>query len=134
MKRLIIFRILMALYIITVAYLLFCNGDSVPSLPKEIWGIPGDKAAHFLLFLPFPALVLLCREKIPSGFIDRTAVMTVIFLAGCGLAGLTELIQDFLPTRAAEWDDYKADVTATFLCSAITYFTLLGIPSKKHKK
>jgi len=124
----------MVLYIAAVAYLLFGDADSVPSIPKEFWGIPGDKAAHFLLFLPFPALVLLCHGQLPSSFWDRTSVMTVIFLAGCGLAGLTELVQSVLPTRSAEWEDYQVDVLATLLCSAVTYFTLLGIPSKKRKR
>lgn len=132
-KRALIFRILMFLYIAALAYLLFAKVGGA-NIPKELFGWEGDKFLHFCLFFPFPVLALLTLKNLPEGFWATTFVMGAIFLAGCGLAGLTELIQDIIPYREANWGDYRADVYSTTLCSFLSYIVKLSIPARKKRK
>ena len=57
-----IFRILLVLYLISILVLCFANLSSLPDVSNTLFGIDIDKVAHFLMFLPFPALFFLSFE------------------------------------------------------------------------
>ena len=112
-----VFRILTVLYLGIVALLCFANLGTTPS-QGMIWGIPSDKIAHFLLFLPFPFLAWGCarpeRETVPYVLVK----LSLIFLTGLLLGFGTEFVQGFLPGRCRELADFLADacgITATCL-------------------
>ena len=52
----ILWIVLFVLYLAALAYLCFSDGTPDMDLPKSFWGIPADKCAHFLMFLPFPVV------------------------------------------------------------------------------
>ena len=112
-----LYGIMMTLYLGAVVVLCFANLGAGPA-QNSFWGIPGDKIAHFLLFLPFPFLAWGCtrprEETVPYILIK----IFLIFLLGLLLGFLTEYIQGYLPGRCRERLDFLADfcgITATCL-------------------
>ena len=59
-------RILFFLYLAAVAFLCFMHVDKLPDVQKFIFGIPTDKIAHFLMFLPFPILAYLAYDHLTN--------------------------------------------------------------------
>ena len=51
-----IFPTLFVLYVAAVLFCCFVRFESLPEVGRSFLGIPADKAAHFLMFLPWPAL------------------------------------------------------------------------------
>jgi hypothetical protein len=74
--RRIIFLLLFCLYIAAVAYLCFARPDEVPSLPETWFGLPADKVAHFLMFLPFPFLGYIAFEGNGMNWWKKALLMT----------------------------------------------------------
>ena len=107
--RRIIFLLLFCLYIAAVAYLCFARPDDVPTLPESWFGLPADKVAHFLMFLPFPLLGFLAFEGTGTS-IWKTAILAIA-LTGLGFAAAvsTEHIQAYLGYRSKEVSDLMAD-------------------------
>ena len=48
--------VLFLVYVAAVAWLCFGTFKPSSDIPRDILGIPTDKVAHFLMFLPFPLL------------------------------------------------------------------------------
>lgn len=114
----------MLLYICTVAYLCFHRFSSLPSISQTIFGIPTDKVVHFFMFLPFPALTVMCMGKVPH---SRSAIILqgiLAFLAGCLFAVMTEYIQTKLYYRSGDILDFAADAIALALASVISFSIL----------
>lgn len=125
-------HLLMVLYMATVAYLCLASFESLPDVGRSFFGIPTDKLVHFAMFFPFPILTSLSirsKGKTPWLAIWRTLG---IFLAGCAIAALTELLQGLTATRTPDAADFEADILALAVSSAIT-FTTLAICAKRKK-
>ncbi|MBR6055453.1 MAG: VanZ family protein [Bacteroidales bacterium] len=98
-----IFRILLILYLISILVLCFANLSSLPDVSNTLFGIDIDKVAHFLMFLPFPALFFLSFEG------KAYVLIGVGILAGLSVAGTTEWVQSFLTYRSMDLADFIAD-------------------------
>ena len=120
MSRTVVFRILMAVYVAAVAFLCFGNFGSLPEAPGQLLGMPADKVAHFLMFLPFTVILTFCFSN--PGKTPVRAVLGVagMFLAGCAVAAATELVQGTLPYRTADAKDFLADALALAAGSVAT--------------
>ena len=129
-KQLILSRIVFAVYILTVLVLCFGEFDSVQDVPKYLWGIPTDKIAHFLMFLPLTVLTYLAFD----GYAKRrwTSILWVIvaFVFGCIFAAGTELVQSGLSYRSGDPADFQADILALLVSSLLVILVILY----KHKK
>lgn len=125
MSRRVLFpRILMLLYICTVAFLCFHRFSSLPSISQTVLGIPTDKIVHFIMFFPFPVLTVMCIRNAPK---SRSAVIIqgiMAFLIGCLFAILTEYIQTKLYYRSGDILDFAADAIALALASVISFSIL----------
>ena len=105
----IISLILFCLYIIAVGYLCFAKPDDMPSVEISFFGLPIDKVAHFLMFLPFPLLAFLTFDTEDSKAGRRTLLMLGIVAAGIAGAALTEFIQGYLAYRSEDAFDLLSD-------------------------
>ena len=129
MERRLISIVLFCLYLGAVAVLCFAHGDQLPDLPSTWFGIPSDKVAHALMFMPFPILSYQAfRPK------RAEAVTLIIFtFTGAGVASATEKIQSMLAYRSYELQDLFADciglTVGAVICAAIIF-----INSKKAVK
>ena len=119
-----IFRILLVLYLISILVLCFANLSSLPDVSNTIFGIEIDKVAHFLMFLPFPALFYLSFEG------KAAALIGAGVLAGLSVAGTTEWVQSFLTYRSMDLADFFAD-TAGLLSGALLTGAAVAIFRKK---
>ena len=119
-----IFRILLVLYLISILVLCFANLSSLPDVSNTIFGIEIDKVAHFLMFLPFPALFFLSFEG------KAAALIGAGILAGLSVAGTTEWVQGFLTYRSMDLADFFAD-TAGLLSGALLTGAAVAIFRKK---
>lgn len=117
--RALICRVLMLLYIFAVAYLCFNNFHNLPDVPKQFLDIPIDKVVHFCMFFPFPILGFFSFDHKKWSKVKTLGVILEVCSYGIIFAGLTELVQSFLPYRTQDVMDFKADVTAVFLSSVI---------------
>ena len=123
-------RILFLLYIAAVAMLCFMHVDKLPDVQKFIFGIPTDKVAHFLMFLPFPILAFFAFDKYTESPRQSFIYTGLTCAAGCLLAAGTELIQSRLSYRSGDPNDFIADFLAIILGSLI----VLLIDISKQKK
>ncbi|MGN0189164.1 MAG: VanZ family protein [Candidatus Cryptobacteroides sp.] len=122
-------RVLLVLYFIAVGILCFCRFDGSIDLPATFWGIPQDKVAHFLMFLPYPiltALALHTSKGNPKGLI---LFLLWIVIAGAVIAGATELIQGTTGYRESDITDFRADCIGIFTGSVLTL--IYGAVSRK---
>ncbi len=128
-----IWGILFLAYIAAVAYLCFASPDELPKIRPDFWGIPIDKVAHFLMFLPYPVVaygVFRGREKRLG--IDLLA-LALAFVTGVGLALGTEKIQGMLEYRTYDINDFKADILG-MAASATAILTYILITIKQRIK
>ena len=113
-----ILKILLLLaYLGLVAWLCFGDIKPDPDIPRSFFGIPTDKIAHFLMFLPFPVLGTLALD-FRSWW--RTLALTTL------LANVLAFSFEFLQSRitATRVTD-PADLCANLL--GITVGLLLAI-------
>ena len=129
-RQLILARILFAAYIVAVLVLCFGKFESTEEVPMDLWGIPTDKIAHFLMFFPFPLLAYLAFDRYKGKRGASLPWAGVAFLGGCAFAAFTELVQSRLSYRSGDPADFKADFLALLLCSVIVLIVILV----KHKK
>ena len=119
-----LYHLLMLAYLCAVSLLCFAQLGAPPS-QGLIWGIPSDKIAHFLLFIPFPFLAWGCTQRQKETVPNILSKLAIIFLLGFALGFLTEYIQGFLPGRCRERLDFLADMCGiTASCLAIVIFKL----------
>lgn len=102
---------LFVVYLAAVAFLCFMKPDDMPEIQKDLFGIPMDKVAHFLMFLPYPILGAFSFMHKETGIWRNMAVLAVIATVGAGLAYGTEVIQAQTGYRAYEITDFLADMT-----------------------
>ena len=133
---LILFRILLAVYLICLCILCFGNFSGIPQIEEKILGFDPDKVVHFLMFFPFPILAWLAMERHPSGPWPALGLTLLLFLTGCAIAAGTEIGQHFLPWRTSDPKDFRADTLALALSAFIVFVKMLfsGIRSTRTGK
>ena len=129
--RSILFKIAMLLYIAAVAYLCFANFHNPPDVPKTLFGLPIDKVVHFCMFFPFPILAFLAYDKLTDTPLKALAALISICAVGCIFAGITELVQDTLPYRTKDLNDFGADCIAVGIASVLTFIIDVSKMRKK---
>ena len=102
MKRRLVFKILLVLYLIAVAWLCFGHFSSIPHVKMFYRGIPTDKIVHFLMFFPFPLLAFGAFDKYTTKPWHSFLFVAVLFALGCMLAGATEIGQTYTKYRRPE--------------------------------
>lgn len=114
-------RILFFLYLAAIAFLCFMHVDKLPDVEKFLFGIPADKLAHFLMFLPFPILAYLAYDHLTNRFWSAVLFATATFIIGALLAYGTEYVQGKLPYRSMDINDFKADALALAISSVFVF-------------
>jgi VanZ like family. len=118
-KRNIIGSVLLVAYLAAVAYCCLGRFSSVPSVPTSFFGIPTDKIVHFVMFFPFPILAFLTFDRHTTKPWHSILMASVAFLAGCLIAGGTEIAQSFTDYRSCDKLDFLSDVLSLALSSVI---------------
>lgn len=119
MKKNLIFKFLLLLYLAVVAWLCFGHFENIGNVPRQIWGIPTDKVIHFAMFFPFPILCYLAFDRYTTKWWQSLLYVGAVFLIGCLLAGGTELGQMQTRYRSGDIADFYADGLALALSSLI---------------
>ena len=114
-------RILFFLYLAAIAFLCFMHVDKLPDVEKILFGIPADKLAHFLMFLPFPILAYLAYDHLTNRFWSAVLFAAATFIIGALLAYGTEYLQGKLPYRSMDINDFKADALALAISSVFVF-------------
>ena len=124
-RKLTITRTLFVIYIICVLVLCLKHLKQLPDVPASFWGIPSDKWAHFLMFLPFPVLLRFSLDFEGAKYRKKLFSAFAILAAGCAFAALTEYLQGLTPYRQTEILDFVADVIGMSLATiAVLTFDL----------
>lgn len=111
MKRKAIFITAFVIYLAAVIYLCLMKPDNLPQTELYLFGLPLDKVAHFLMFLPFPALAyMMLWEKGRKTWAELLILLSCLAV-GVGLAFLTEHLQDMTQYRSSDIKDIYADMT-----------------------
>ena len=126
-------RILFFLYLAAVAFLCFMHVDKLPEVQKFILGIPTDKIAHFLMFLPFPILAYLAYDHLTNTLSHAFLFALATLIVGVLMAYGTEYVQGKLPYRSMDINDFKADALAIAL-STVAVFIVDITPLKVRKQ
>ena len=127
--------ILLCLYIVAVGFLCLMKPDQIPSMPNDLWGIPLDKIAHFIMFFPFPVLAWFSLNpdgwKISKIFFSLIAII----LTGAALAIGTEYLQKLSEYRTFDLYDFYADLLGMTICWLILCVSIgLSRRNKVRKK
>ena len=111
MKRKAIFITVFVIYLAAVIYLCLMKPDNLPQTELYLFGLPLDKIAHFLMFLPFPALAyMMLWEKGRKTWAELLILLSCLAV-GVGLAFLTEHLQAMTQYRSSDIKDIYADMT-----------------------
>ena len=100
---------LFCIYIIAVILLCVIKTDDIPKLPKTFLGIPFDKIAHFIMFLPFIVLGYGAFMPIEKGIWRKVALIGILLVLGGVFAFSTERLQAITDYRSYEILDMTAD-------------------------
>ena len=114
-------RILFFLYLAAIAFLCFMRVDRIPDIQQSLLGIPTDKIAHFLMFLPFPILAYLAYDHLTNKVWSAILFAMATFVIGSLLAYGTEFVQGRLPYRSMDMNDFKADAIALAISSVFVF-------------
>lgn len=120
-KAKIFFRILLAVYLVTVLFLCFGKFGEGPDISLSFWGIPTDKLVHFAMFFPFPILTYFSLGARPREKKRLFFALLQILFAGFILAVFTESAQHFIPYRSGEWSDLFADTLGLLTATLILF-------------
>ena len=130
-QRNVIALLLFVIYLGVVAWCCFGHFDDMPSVQKEIMGIPTDKLVHFAMFFPFPILGFLTFQSLSNGRIKPLLLVCVVLLAGLAVAAATEIGQSMTEYRSGDPMDFLADALSLTTASlAVLVVHLL----RKNKK
>lgn len=111
MKRKAFFITAFVIYLAAVIYLCLMKPDNLPQTELYLFGLPLDKVAHFLMFLPFPALAyMMLWEKGRKTWAELLILLSCLAV-GVGLAFLTEHLQAMTQYRSSDIKDIYADMT-----------------------
>ncbi len=119
-------RILVVIYIAALAYLCFARVDM--HILSSTWlGIPKDKIAHCIMFIPFAPLMALAFHKSTRRPWTMVGFLLIVIVLGMAIGGGIELIQSRLDYRSADILDFRADnvglaigVVLTFIWGAVS--------------
>lgn len=124
-------RILFVVYLAAIAFLCFMHADKLPDMQKTLFGIPTDKVAHFLMFLPFPILAFLAYDHVTNKVWSAVLFAVLTFAVGAAIAWGTEYIQGMLPYRSRDVADFRADLLALGISSLGVFITdLVNLPKR----
>ena len=124
-------RILFVVYLAAIAFLCFMHADKIPDMQKTLFGIPTDKVAHFLMFLPFPILVFLAYDHVTNKVWSVVLFAVLTFAVGAAIAWGTEYIQGMLPYRSRDVADFRADLLALGISTLGVFITdLVNLPKR----
>lgn len=128
MRKTLIYRILLGLYLIAMLVVCFANFSNIPDMGMNdaFLGIPADKWIHFIMFFPFPALSFLAFRNQAKETRQSIIKILIIFITGCFLAALTEFIQGLTSYRDADILDFCADTFGLALCSIIVFIATIS--------
>lgn len=125
-------RIILVLYMLSVILLCFINfGDGV-DISSDIFGIPADKAVHFLMFFPFPILSVMSFHKDTWSKGRFTLFMTAVLVTGAIAGGTIELLQGMSAYRSCDIGDFRADCIG-LLSGAVIIFAIKTCTTVKSK-
>ena len=111
--------IALAVYFALVAWVCFGHFSHLPDMSKPIWGIPQDKLIHFVMFLPFPILVMFTRRRRPASRWKAVWLTLLCLAIGVVIAGATEIGQGMTLHRDRNPYDFLADVWGLAFSSLI---------------
>jgi VanZ family protein len=124
-------RILFVVYLAAIAFLCFMHADRIPDMQKTLFGIPTDKVAHFLMFLPFPILTFLAFDHVTNKVWSAVLFAVLTFAVGAAIAWGTEYIQGMLPYRSRDVTDFRADLLALGISTLGVFITdLVNLPKR----
>lgn len=124
-------RILFVVYLAAIAFLCFMHADKLPDMQKTFLGIPADKVAHFLMFLPFPILAFLAYDHVTNKVWSAVLFAVLTFAVGAAIAWGTEYIQGMLPYRSRDVADFRADLLALGISTLGVFITdLVNLPKR----
>jgi VanZ family protein len=126
-------RILLAVYLVLVAYICFGHFEQL-NIQNTIFGLPSDKIIHFLMFLPFPILSFLSFYRYRPNVWHAVFCIVIICIIGCLVAGATEIGQGLTSYRSEDIKDFYADSLAIGIGSLIVFIIELSIIKKKEAK
>lgn len=89
-----------------------------------------DKFYHFLMFMVFASLVVICIRKYKS--VLRMSSSSFVMALGAGYTFLTEFMQGFVPGRSTSVDDGLANIAGVFFGILLTNL-LIGYFSRPNK-
>lgn len=127
-----IWAFILCCYFAAVLMICLAKPQYIPSMSRSFWGIPADKIAHFLMFLPYPAIAYAVFRPVEGSRWRHIAVLAAIFATGLGLAMGTERLQGLSEYRSFEIEDFYADVLGMELSAFITALHIIFIKDK-HK-
>lgn len=130
-KRRYIWIIILCLYFAAVMALCLMRPEAIPEINRDLWGIPMDKVAHFLMFFPYPAIAYITFRPYDTRKWLHLMVLFAVFATGIGLAMGTEQLQGLSEYRSYEIEDFYADILG-MECS--TFLTALCIILRKDRK
>lgn len=113
------YAIAFVIYLAAVAALCFLKPASLPDISASWLGIPADKIAHFMMFVPFPFLAY--RAIGSNGSRNRRiAAFCAATAAGAAIAYGTEMVQKSLGYRTYEAADLIADMSGLIAGALVT--------------
>lgn len=125
MKRRILFITAFLLYMAAVLYLCLAKPEDLPQTELYLFGIPLDKAGHFLMFLPFPILAYSTLWKRDRKAWTDIAILIIVLGIGVGLAFLTEHLQALTQYRSSDIKDIYADMAGLAAGSIIVLTNII---------
>lgn len=134
-SRVILSRVLFFLYLCAIAFLLFATAESLPSISRTIFGLPTDKVAHFIMFLPFPLLAFMSSDVVTRKIWHSFLLVFIILAVGVGVALLTEYLQGLTSYRTQDIQDFNADLLALTVSSVFVLLVdIAKQPKSKRRK
>lgn len=130
LKRKHISLMILCAYVAAVALMCFMKTDNTLPAGFDIFGIPSDKAVHFIMFFPFPIIAHSAFLPSGKGLLRDLAISAVVFLTGSGFAAGTERLQSMLEYRSGDIMDFAADMAGMACGSIITIIHMY----RKHLK
>ena len=127
-----IWAFILCCYFAAVLMICLAKPEDIPTIQISFFGIPTDKIAHFLMFLPYPAIAYAVFRPAEGNRWRHIAVLAAIFAAGLGLAMGTERLQGLSEYRSYEIEDFYADVLGMELSAFITALHIIFLKNK-HK-
>lgn len=117
---------ILVLYLISVLTLCLIRPESIPEIEKDfLFGIPTDKVAHFLMFLPFPILTTISLTNDRMGIMSKISLLAIFSIMGVGFAFGTEVLQEVTKYRSREIADVIADLAGIATGSIIAAVYLI---------